>query len=86
MYLRDFNRLAPTEEWVALGLRVDSIYQGFAALGDEIVALSQRRFDLLETFRQSVMPRPSQRSRATSLCQGRRSGFPSAMRRTASSG
>ncbi len=53
-FAAQFDRLAETAEERRLGRRVAELYREFKGLGDEIIALADRRRDALETFRKNV--------------------------------
>ncbi|MCH9053849.1 MAG: MCP four helix bundle domain-containing protein, partial [Proteobacteria bacterium] len=54
-FAADFERLAETDEERRLGREVAGLYGEFKALGDEIVALADRRRGALETFRRYAL-------------------------------
>ena len=54
-FAADFARLAETDEEHRLGREVARLYKEFKALGDEIVALADRRRGALETFRRYAL-------------------------------
>ena len=53
-FAAEFDRLAETGEERRLGRLVAERYSEFKGLGDEIIALADRRRDALETFRKNV--------------------------------
>lgn len=54
-FAAEFERLAETDEERRLGQEVAGLYEEFKVLGDEIVALADRRQGTLETFRRNAM-------------------------------